>query len=384
MLSVIRNWYLRFSHSASNRPTKLPSQVNDNQYLAASANAAILDKQTGAYDKYLFEDKEIPEMPYETAVDSHLELMSLRMSQRFRRHISAANLRKIKANRRVQTETLRQKFATEERDTVEKQLANQISILEGKQTGKLGLTWIGEVPDLLNPLSASIRLLGRYLVFLVIGVIDLYIIWRSIQNLGIPAIESGFLTAPAVAAQLVFPHLAGSRIALLVRGLKKPSVWAEILVLLGVWLTFVYVISAVRVMFLMQEISRRGDVAGENDEQIFIALNLILLMALGGWLIFLSIRENPHEISALKSKIKLRQLDRALLKVNSRLAKSQEQFEAADEMANALIAELNEAVNSSRHELSQAAKSIYRRALINEMADPEFTKSYFSDSGDPK
>ena len=362
-------------------PTKLPSQVNDNQYLAASANAAVLDRETGAYDKYLFEDKEIPQMPFEAAVDSHLELMAHRLGQRFKRHISKANLQRIRARSRMESERLRQTHSLASRSLVQKQLEHQEKILRGSAPGRQGLNWVGEVPDLLNVATASLRLSSRYIVFVLIGIVDVYIIWRSFQNLGIAAIEAGFLTAPAVAAQLVFPHLAGVRLSLMVRGMnKKVSIWVELIILLGIWLTFVYVIAAVRVQFVMELIRDSGNVAGPNEEQILLALNLILLTALGGWLIFLSIRENPHETSALRAKIKLSTLDKRVLRSNRRFTRAAEKFESAEESANALSEELQQAVESSRLELAEAAKSVYRRALINEMADPEFTKSYFSGS----
>ena len=94
----------------------------------------------------------------------------------------------------------------------------------------------------------------------------------------------------------------------------------------------------------------------------------------------MSIRENPHETAALRAKIKLSALDRRVLRSNRRFTKAAERFESAQESANALSEELQQAVESSRLELAEAAKSVYRRALINEMADPEFTKSYFADS----
>ena len=381
MLQRIRGFLSRFFKVSPDGPTKLPSQVNDNQYLAASANAAVLDRETGAYDKYLFEDKEIPRMPFEAAVDSHLELMAHRLGQRFKRQISKANLQRIRAHSRMESERLRQSHSEASRKLVQEQLEHQVKILSGNTPGKQGLNWVGEVPDLLNIVTASLRLFSRYIVFVLIGIVDVYIIWRSFQNLGIASIEAGFLTAPAVAAQLVFPHLAGVRMSLMVRGMyKKPSIWAELIILLGIWFTFVYVIAAVRVQFVMQLIRDSGNVAGPNEEQILLFLNLILLTALGGWLIFLSIRENPHETAALRAKIKLSTLDRRVLRSNRKFTKAAERFDSAQENANALSEELQQAVESSRLELAEAAKSVYRRALINEMADPEFTKSYFADS----
>ena len=77
----------REAAAGGNGLTPLPEGVDDNKYLAASANAAVVDKDSGAYDRHLFGEREIPAMPYEKAVDQHLELMSLRLGQKFIRHI---------------------------------------------------------------------------------------------------------------------------------------------------------------------------------------------------------------------------------------------------------------------------------------------------------
>ena len=388
MFRRLKAWFEAQFGLGSKTPTRLPSQVNDNQYLAASANAAVLDRQTGAYDKYLFEDKEIPEMPFESAVDSHLELMSHRLNQRFKRHISNANLRRIRAQAQMDKQKLRETHAESSRELIRVQLAHQLKILTGEVSGKQGLTWIGEEPNLINRFSSSLKLASRNLVFILIGVVDLYIILRSIQSLGIPTLEAGFLTAPALAAQLVFPHLAGQRLALVVRGMaKRVSVWVEIAVLLGLWGTFVYVIAEVRVRFVLGIIRDSEGLAGQAALElrvVLMLLNIVLLTALGGWLIFLAVRDNPHEVEVLRAKIKLHGLDKKVLRANRRFSRALERHESATESARALTEELNEAVDSSRVELAEAAKAIYRRALVNEMADPEFTRSYYSESGDNK
>jgi len=378
MLNWLKSLSLRRDKTSTEFPTTLPQPVDENKFLSASVNAALVDRGSGAYDKYLFGDKEIPRMPYEAAVDHHLDLMSKRLLQKFHRHLTSAERLRIRIKGQLQRLNLRLDHIKATQANAEKELASQEATLRGEKTGRRELKWIGEVPNFVSPLSAFVRIQSRYMIFVVIGLIDIYIIWQSLQNLRIPAIESAFLTAPAVAAQLVFPHLAGSRLSLALNGLRKKfSLWAEIVILLGVWGVFVYVIAVIRVRYIAKLIRDSGVAPDNQLLLILLLLNVILLTALGGWLIFVSIRENPHEMAALKLKLKINQLDRGILSIESKVFVCQEKFDATLELTRALQEELENSVESSRLDLGEAAKSIYRRALINEMGDPEFTKSYF-------
>jgi hypothetical protein len=380
MIGWLKAFFSRFRSNTLQIPTGLPAPINDNQYLAASANAGMLDRATGAYDKYLFEDKEIPEMPYEAAVDNHLELMSSRLNQRFRRFISRAHQHEIRAKGRVERITLKIQKTHLVKEELQEQLARQVQILNGNSLGKNGLNWQGEEPILLGAVSTMVRLYSRYFVFVLVALVDAFIIWSSFISINIRAFEAMALTVPAVAAQVVFPHIAGARLRLVVRGMhKKLSVWLEVIATLAVWLTFVYVISRVRVIYIKTLLEQSGESWNDNLDLIFTLLSVILITALGAWLLFSAVRENPHEDEALKVKVRIAKFERTAVRQAKRKSRFQEKLELAQEAAGALNSELQTAVESSRLELAEAAKSVYRRALINEMGDPEFTKSYYQD-----
>lgn len=384
MIAWIRAFFSRFRANALQVPTGLPAPINDNQYLAASANAGILDRATGAYDKYLFEDKEIPEMPYEAAVDNHLELMSSRLNQRFRRFISRAHQQEIRAKGRVARIILKIENSQGIKNQLEEQLARQLQILNGNSLGKHGLNWQGEEPILLGAVNKVLRLYSKYIVFVLVALVDAFIIWSSFISINIRAFEALALTVPAVAAQVVFPHIAGARLRLIVRGMhKKLSVWLEVVATLGVWLTFVYVISRVRVIYIRTLLEQSGESWNDNLDLIFTLLSVILITALGAWLLFSAVRENPHEDEALKVKARIAKFERIATRLGSRKSRFEEKLALAQEAAGALNSELQTAVEASRLELAEAAKSVYRRALINEMGDPEFTKSYYQDEDRP-
>jgi len=331
VLRRIREFFSRRAGKKSKYPTPLPSHISDNQYLAASAHAGQVDRGTGAYDKYLFEDQEIPEMPYETAVDDHLELMSLRLSQRFRRFISKAENNRIKASRALEREQIRQDSLLNSKLRVEQQIEHQARVLAGEVPGRQGLNWPGESPQLVSVLASRIRLASRYIVFLAIAAVDLWIIQRSLTNLNIQFQESWLLTFPAVSAQLVFPHLAGIRRSYLVRGMhRKISPWLELLVLLGLWIAFISVMTDIRVRFIVSEIQLYDANMPPELVLTFRVLNAVLLLALGGWLIFLAVRENPHEIESLRAQIKLSMTERKIASSAQRSLSASKKLEEAE------------------------------------------------------
>jgi len=360
----------------------LPDPLNDNQYLASSANAAVADKSSGAYDKFLFSEQEVTQMPYEQAVDSHLALVSTRLDQRFSREVTQKRNVLIKAatahDRASDKLNRNQGLLT----MANEQLDDHIEVLSGKSTGKHGLFWPGKKPDMYSTLNARIRLSNRYTIFILIGLVDIYIIWSSIRNLGIPAIEAAFLTAPAVAAQLAFPHLSGTRLSRIIRGeTKKVSLIIEVLILLGIWGTFVYVMAVVRVRFITDLIANETGTVDPSYATTLLLLNLVLLTALGGWLVFIAMRENPHEIEALAVQIKISQSQRRLDRSSRAKSRAQSKQDIAQNNLDSLVSEMDKAIKASRDELGSTAKAIYRRALVNQVSDAEFTAAYLQADG---
>lgn len=360
----------------------LPDPLNDNQYLASSANAALADKSSGAYDKFLFSEQEVTQMPYEQAVDSHLALVSTRLDQRFSREVTQKRNVLIKAatahDRASQRLDRNQGLLT----VANEQLDDHVEVLLGNSPGKHGLLWPGKKPDMYSTLNARIRLSNRYTIFILIGLVDIYIIWSSIRNLGIPAIEAAFLTAPAVAAQLAFPHLSGTRLSRIIRGeTKKTSLIIEVMILLGIWGTFVYVMAVVRVRFITDLIANETGTVDPSYATTLLLLNLVLLTALGGWLVFIAMRENPHEIEALAVQVKISQSQRRLDRSSRAKSRAQSKQEIAQNNLDSLVSEMDKAIKASRDELGSTAKAIYRRALVNQVSDADFTAAYLQADG---
>lgn len=366
----------------SSEVPSLPDPLNDNQYLASSANAALADKASGAYDKYLFSEQEVRSMPYEQAVDSHLALVSTRLDQRFSREVTLKRNVLIKVSSAFDRACSSELEESNRVQNTSEQLQDHVDVLAGNKSGKHGLLWPGKKPDFYSTLNARIRLSNRYTIFILIGLIDIYIIWSSFRNLGIPAIEAAFLTAPAVAAQLAFPHLAGTRLSRILRGeAKKIALVIEALILLSIWGVFVYVMAVVRVRFITNLIATQVGTVDPSYAFTLLLLNLVLLTALGGWLVFIAMRENPHELEALAVQMKMHKLQRRLERSRRAKSRSQARLEIAQNNLDSLVSEREKAIKASQDELGSTAKAIYRRALVNQVADADFTAAYLHAEG---
>ncbi|MDA8992680.1 hypothetical protein N9F59_00070 [Aquiluna sp.] len=368
--------------TSSEELTSIPEGVDDNKYLAASANAAVVDKNSGAYDRHLFGEREIATMPYEDAVDHHLDLVSLRLGQKFIRHISRARKTLLSATATRDRLALKRELYDRRLEELNAQLDEQEGILSGSRPGAHGLMWPGHAHDFHGRASAALRLATKPAIFLLVGLVDLVIIYLSFTNLKFGEVEAAFLTAPAVGAQLAFPHLAGARIGLLLRGpsdanKRKWSLAIEALTMLGVWFVFVLAISYIRLQFIASEYLKGGQAAPELLQNVFFAISTILMVALGGWLLFLAMRENEHETKALRLKLTIHNTRLAVWRLEKRVSRIDQRVSLANETLSAFVEERENALLASRQSLGDAAKAVYRRALINQEGDPEFTSSYF-------
>ena len=101
------------------------------------------------------------------------------------------------------------------------------------------------------------------------------------------------------------------------------------------------------------------------------------MIALGGWLLFLALRENDHELRALRLKMTIHSTDLASIRFEKKVSRLDLRVSIAQETINAFLEEQENALTASRRSLGEAAKAVYRRALINQEGDPEFTSSYF-------
>lgn len=60
----------------------LPADIDDNVFIALGTQAAEADKNSKAYDEFLFSEEGYEQMPYEDSVDEVLELQKSRNLER--------------------------------------------------------------------------------------------------------------------------------------------------------------------------------------------------------------------------------------------------------------------------------------------------------------
>ncbi|MEY3538302.1 MAG: hypothetical protein RL645_1116 [Actinomycetota bacterium] len=359
----------------------LPEDVDDNLYLAAAANAAVADRNSGSYDEFLFSEHGMKRMPFEDAVDSHLDLVQLRLKDRGRRELLVKQQALLQAKARLAK--LRASLETFQArlKSVRAKVAEQQAILDGKSTGKHGLYWPGSAPELTTKRQAKWRLSTPIITFALVGLVDIYVIWLSLQKLpGFNGLEAMWLALPAVGVQLVFPHFIGERIRLNLHGHAKSKVNAfEALLLAIAWVAFIWAMTQIRMKYIRDKaLEETIELTPIMDIAVQVSV-VTMLLALGSWLMLSTARSNPHE----------REIGR--LQLAERVA--QENVQGAIERITSLEAEIpilelavrvseesyKDAVLAAGHSLAEAAKSVYRRALVNQFGAVDFTTAYMAD-----
>lgn len=359
---------------------KLPENVDDNMYLAAASKAAEADKLSGAYDQFLFSEDMLQQMPFEESVDDHLSLIQIRLKDRGRREVLVHQKALLEAKARLST-TENEILSLDERLSEQQQnLLSQAEILDGQKPGRAGLIWKGSPSELTSIAEARLKLFLPIALFAIVGVVDIGIIVKSFTNIpGFTFVEAAIFTAPAVGVQLVFPHFIGNRINLVMRGhAKKLANAIEIFVLGTLWLTFVLVMTEIRMNFI------KGIAATEEPLSLSLELflyigNALMLVGLGMWLLLTAARSNHHESEHNRINLAIHILREKLAKQQAKRAAILAEIPTLELSLKVSEESYSDAVEASRVELAEAAKSVYRRALINQIGEVEFTSAYMSE-----
>ncbi|MEY4741947.1 MAG: hypothetical protein RL672_697 [Actinomycetota bacterium] len=358
----------------------LPEDVDDNLYLAAAANAAVADKNSGSYDEFLFSEHGMQRMPFEEAVDNHLELVQLRLRDRGRRELlikqqallqAKAKLAKLRAS----LETLQSRLKS-----VRTRLNEQQAILDGKSTGKHNLYWPGSAPELTTKREATWRLSSPVLTFLAVGLIDITVIQMSLQSLpGFNKVESWAFALPAVGVQLVFPHFIGERIRLMLHGHPKRLVnRIELSLLASGWLGFIWAMTQIRMNYIRGKYPRNHNPDAFLDIAIQVSL-IAMLVALGAWLMLSIARSNPHEREIGRLQLAERVATENVQTATERLRSLEAEIPILDLAVRVAEESYKDAILAAGKSLAEAAKSVYRRALVNQYGAVDFTTAYLAD-----
>lgn len=357
----------------------LADGIDDNLYLASAAKAAEIDFKSGAYDKFLFSEDGLRRMPYEIAIESHLALINQRLADAGRRQ----SLRREAAVLDLETKISKAeaKLARNDKqiENIESQIVYEESILSGLTQGIDNADWRDPKPQLASRLSVFMRIAAPIITLIVASAVDLAIIQASLNSIpGFDFIEAWMFTAPAVAMQVVFPHLIGLRLGRILRNAEgKLAKAVELSILLILWLAFAFGLTQLRMNFIVTQASNGGD--GDITPELgrwLLTSSLLMLVALGGWLIFAASRHNPHESNFLKLNFALMNRKSAEIKLGAKVADYSNEISALKQAEKTAIQAFEDAREAALNQLKQAALDIYRRALINHVGDSEFTSAY--------
>ena len=357
----------------------LADGIDDNLYLASAAKAAEIDFKSGAYDKFLFSEDGLRRMPYEVAIESHLALINQRLADAGRRQ----SLRREAAVLDLETKISKAeaKLARNDKqvEKIESQIVYEESILSGLTQGIDNADWRDPKPQLASRLSVFMRIAAPIITLIVASAVDLAIIQASLNSIrGFDFVEAWMFTAPAVAMQVVFPHLIGLRLGRILRNAEgKLAKAVELSILLILWLAFAFGLTQLRMNFIVSQAANGGD--GDITPELgrwLLTSSLLMLVALGGWLIFAASRHNPHESNFLKLNFALMNRKSAEIKLGAKVADYSNEIAALKQAEQTAIQAFEDAREAALNQLKQAALDIYRRALINHVGDSEFTSAY--------
>ncbi len=356
----------------------LADGIDDNLYLASAAKAAEIDFKSGAYDKFLFSEDGLRRMPYEMAIESHLALINQRLADAGRRQ----SLRREAAVLDLETKISKAeaKLARNDKqiENIESQIVYEESILSGLTQGIDNADWRDPKPQLASRLSVFMRIAAPIITLIIASAVDLAIIQASLDSIpGFKFVEAWMFTAPAVAMQVVFPHLIGLRLGRILRNAEgKLAKAVELSILLILWLAFAFGLTQLRMNFIVAEASKdRAEIAPELGRWLLIS-SLLMLVALGGWLIFAASRHNPHEANFLKLNFALMNRKSAEIKLGAKVADYSNEIAALKQAEQTAIKAFEDAREAALNQLKQATLDIYRRALVNHVGDSDFTSAY--------
>jgi hypothetical protein len=191
--------------------------------------------------------------------------------------------------------------------------------------------------------------------------------------------EAFQLMFPTVAVQVLFPHLVGHAWAKFKSGSKKRLQYmSEALMVFCAWGFFVFAMTQIRFNLIKDSYFRAKSEPLENNQLLSLSIlifSALILIGLGAWLMIKSMHTNPHETKYSRLMYvyfgKVKQLRRA----ERRTLKAQAALDSEVTKLGSVRSQWS-ARSKDYSTLGKAAKSAYRRALVNSFGEVEYTNAY--------
>lgn len=369
----------RAAKTAQKSFPNLPSDIDDNVFLALSSQAAQADKDSGAYDEFHFSEDGFEKMPYEDSTDELLDHQIERTAVRADRASLVHELTIQHLEKRVEgfenkSEDIRSQIAA-----VEAQLEVEREILSGERRGEDGGTWIGVPPDVTSQGRHAFKQFLNWVTFIAVAAVDGFVIFLSLRLITPTESEAFQLTFPTVAVQVLFPHLVGHAWAKFRSGSKKRiQFMVEALLVFCAWSFFVFAMTQIRFNLIKDSYFRAKSEPLENNQLLSLSIlifSALILIGLGAWLMIKSMHTNPHETKYSRLMFvyfgRVKQLRRA----EKRTLNARASLESEATKLGSVRSQWS-ARSKDYRTLGKAAKSAYRRALVNSFGEVEYTNAY--------
>ena len=388
-------------------------EVNANELLIISAQAAERDIASKSFDNDSFGEDEFTTTPYLEGVTQTLTHQEELVPQREVEAIleDEAEIKVLQAS--LIRPALKQENLEKSLDLAESRLEHEAAVLQGGVPGKDGLDWSGEIPDVSTPAKHRWRLTRYVLTLIIVSCADIGVLWYSLFNVpGFSYTEAFLFTAPAVGIQVVFPHLMGSKLGSLSKGPyrgtasrgepsagpeSKPTFVKKVLgwfpkilrwlisrarrrimdisifaILLALWLTFINAVTVVRMEYI-RTMANEADGLNKLTDIALGNFSRLTLLGLGLWLFIVAYKENPHakEYSSQQQSI---------YSLQKRVAKAKYATRAIEARIEVLTSSLehqhtvwaNKPAQYRQEDLM--ARGVYLRNFVNGAGEPVFTK----------
>ena len=361
----------------------LPTDIDDNVFIALGTQAAEADKTSKAYDEFLFSEEGYEQMPYEDSVDEILTLQRARNAERKGRAELPIRMRIEYLQKIIEAKARRVADAQAEKDSIERQLRDESEILTGTKKGEDGGFWEGTIPDTTSRRKHISNVLKEWLVFVLVAGADATIVFFTLFSV-LPSVREALLfTIPAVGVQILFPHLTGRAIA--AYRSNKENNGKEFYVAAGIglaWMGYVWGMTVLRINLLATDFKSFDDRHRDMPPLLWWAVlvfSFLILVGLGSWILIRSMNSNPHNHKYSRLLYVYFSKVRALRNTEESKAKSEADLEAE----NKVLAEVGTQWDlraTVYDQVGESSKSVYRRALVNQVGVPEFTTEYLPES----
>lgn len=359
----------------------LPADIDDNVFIALGTQAAEADKTSKAYDEFLFSEEGYEQMPYEDGVDEVLTLQEQRNAERKGRATLPIRMRIEYLEKLIEAKKQAVLDAENQRDSIVADLNKESEILGGSAKGEDGGVWEGVPPDTTSRAKHLVERIKEWGVFAIVAGADYFVVFQSLRAVTNNEEEARWLSFPAVGVQIIFPHLIGRAIAdSRSKTERRGKDRAVALIVLVAWAAYIFAMAVLRTDLIADFYFKRYSKPLEGNLALSISIfSVLILVGLGLWVLIKAMNANPHKNRFSRLKYVYFNKQRSLRKAEASKAKAEADLEAELKVL-AEVTDQWERRAQSYGQVSEAAKSVYRRALVNHLGTPEFTSEYLPES----